>query len=185
MSTALIEKATEVLCEGGVIAYATEGVFGLGCDPDNQAAVQRVLEIKQRPQSKGLILIASSLEQLKPYADFSKLTPEMLKRIEQSWPGHVTWVIPAQPSTPDWLTGQFDSIAVRVTAHSQVQALCQAFGKPLVSTSANLSGHPSARTTEEVEQELSEMLGYILPGKILSSVGSSRIFDARTGKQLR
>lgn len=115
-------------------------MFGLGCDPDSEAAVQRLLAIKQRPVEKGLILIAADLAQLQDYIDLSQLSDEQLARVQASWPGPFTWIMPARATTPSWLTGQFDTLAVRVTGHPQVQGLCRAFGKPLVSTSANLTG---------------------------------------------
>lgn len=138
-----LQQAARVLRDGGVIAYPTEAVYGLGCDPLNRDAVQRILEIKQRPMSKGLILIASDFDQLRPFV--SPLTDAIRSRIAVTWPGPVTWVMPAPPSTPVWLRGQHQSLAVRVTAHPLAAALCRAFGGPIVSTSANASGRPPAR----------------------------------------
>ena len=138
-----IAHAVDVLKNEEVIAYPTEAVFGVGCDPDSETAVSRLLVLKQRPVEKGLILIAASYEQLKPYIDDSMLTPAQRETIFSVWPGPVTFVFPAKPTTPRWLTGRFDSLAVRVTDHPLVVALCLAFGKPLVSTSANLTGQPA------------------------------------------
>ncbi len=137
-----IAQAVEILKKEEVIAYPTEAVFGVGCDPDSEVAVNRLLALKQRPVEKGLILIAANYEQLKPYIDDSMLTPAQRETIFSAWPGPVTFVFPAQPTTPRWLTGRFDSLAVRVTDHPLVVELCRAFGKPLVSTSANLTGLP-------------------------------------------
>jgi len=134
------EQAVIALEGEGVIAYATEAVFGLGCDPDSETAVQRLLAIKQRPVEKGLILIAAELAQLQDYIDLNQLSDDQLARVEASWPGPFTWIMPARPTTPSWLTGQFDTLAVRVTAHPQVQALCRAFGKPLVSRRSRTPG---------------------------------------------
>ena len=105
------EQAVAALHSEGVIAYATEAVFGLGCDPDSELAVQRLLAIKQRPVEKGLILIAADLAQLQEYIDVSQLSAEQLARVEASWPGPFTWIMPARAATPTWLTGQFDTLA--------------------------------------------------------------------------
>ncbi|EIM1709881.1 Sua5/YciO/YrdC/YwlC family protein [Aeromonas dhakensis] len=179
------ELAVAALQHDGVIAYATEAVFGLGCDPDSEAAVQRLLAIKQRPVEKGLILIAADLAQLQDYIDLDQLTSEQLARVEASWPGPFTWIMPARPDTPAWLTGQFDTLAVRVTAHSQVQALCRAFGKPLVSTSANLTGEEPARRLADIGELLASQLAYILPGEVGGQANPSEIKDARTGAVIR
>ncbi|MBO2901698.1 Sua5/YciO/YrdC/YwlC family protein [Aeromonas dhakensis] len=179
------ELAVAALQHDGVIAYATEAVFGLGCDPDSEAAVQRLLAIKQRPVEKGLILIAADLAQLQDYIDLDQLTSEQLARVEASWPGPFTWIMPARPDTPAWLTGQFDTLAVRVTAHPQVQALCCAFGKPLVSTSANLTGEEPARRLADIGELLASQLAYILPGEVGGQANPSEIKDARTGAVIR
>ncbi|MFA7822286.1 Sua5/YciO/YrdC/YwlC family protein [Aeromonas dhakensis] len=179
------ELAVAALQHDGVIAYATEAVFGLGCDPDSEAAVQRLLAIKQRPVEKGLILIATDLAQLQDYIDLDQLTSEQLARVEASWPGPFTWIMPARPDTPAWLTGQFDTLAVRVTAHPQVQALCRAFGKPLVSTSANLTGEEPARRLADIGELLASQLAYILPGEVGGQANPSEIKDARTGAVIR
>ncbi|OZG40447.1 tRNA threonylcarbamoyladenosine biosynthesis protein RimN [Aeromonas sp. A35_P] len=179
------ELAVAALQHDGVIAYATEAVFGLGCDPDSEAAVQRLLAIKQRPVEKGLILIAAELAQLQDYIDLDQLTSEQLAKVEASWPGPFTWIMPARPDTPAWLTGQFDTLAVRVTAHPQVQALCRAFGKPLVSTSANLTGEEPARRVADIGELLASQLAYILPGEVGGQANPSEIKDARTGAVIR
>ncbi len=116
-----LQQAVDVLQRGGVIAYPTEGVFGLGCDPDNQAAMLRLLAIKQRPIEKGVILIAANYEQLRPYIDEDQLTEQQLLQVLASWPAPLTWVMPASVDTPNWVRGQFDTVAVRVSNHPLVQ----------------------------------------------------------------
>jgi len=167
-----------------VIAYPTEAVFGVGCDPDNELAVSRLLTLKQRPVEKGLILIAASFEQLKPYIDEHALTAAQREAVFSRWPGPVTFVFPARPSTPRWLTGRFDSLAVRVTDHPLVKALCLEFGKPLVSTSANLSGLPPCRTAEEVRQQFGDDFP-VLHGETGGRQNPSEIRDALTGELFR
>ena len=143
-----LHLAARVLREGGVIAYPTEAVFGLGCDPLNRDAVMRLLAIKRRPVEKGLILIASTFDQLLPFVVLPR--PDLQQQLDASWPGPVTWLLPARPDTPRWLRGTHASLAVRVTAHPGAAALCNAFGGPIVSTSANILGRPPARTPLQV-----------------------------------
>ena len=181
MSDTLDPAVITTLHSGGVIAYPTEAVFGLGCDPDNPLAVNRLLAIKQRPVSKGLILIAADINQLHPYIDLPRIPSERLTAIEQSWPGPHTWVMPAKCETPQWLTGDFDSIAVRVSAHPVVRQLCQAFGKPLVSTSANLTGQPAITDFEQLQTDMADQVDHLVPGPIDVNRKPSTITDALTG----
>ena len=170
------EQAVAALQGEGVIAYATEAVFGLGCDPDSEAAVQR------RGARAGLL---EDVAQLQDYIDLSQLSDEQLARVQASWPGPFTWIMPARATTPSWLTGQFETLAVRVTGHPQVQGLCRAFGKPLVSTSANLTGEEPARRVADIGDLLASQLAYILPGEVGGQANPSEIKDARTGAIIR
>ncbi len=179
------QHTLHALQQGEVIAYPTEGVFGVGCDPDNSQAIEKLLKLKQRPVEKGLILIAASYEQLLPYIDESQLTQEQLSAVKATWPGPVTWIMPASEKVTNWVSGQFDSIAVRVTDHSLVQRMCNEFGKPLTSTSANLTGEPPCMTTQEVEEQLGDHLVAILDGLTGGREKPSEIRDARTSKILR
>ena len=179
------DKALNALQAGEVIAYPTEGVFGVGCDPDNNLAIEKLLEIKQRPKEKGLILIAASYNQLLPYIDETKLTSEQLDTVKRTWPGPVTWIMPSSDKVSDFVSGQFDSIAVRVTDHPLVQKMCNAFGKPLTSTSANLTGEPPCVTTEEVYLQLGDKLVAVLEGQIGGREKPTEIRDAKTSQVLR
>ncbi|MBG4722906.1 Sua5/YciO/YrdC/YwlC family protein [Pseudomonas aeruginosa] len=129
--------AARVVREGGVIAYPTEAVWGLGCDPWNEDAVYRLLALKARPVEKGLIVVAANIHQL----DFllEDLPDVWLDRLAGTWPGPNTWLVPHQERLPEWVTGVHDSVAVRVTDHPLVQELCHLTG-PLISTSANPAG---------------------------------------------
>ncbi|EGR0479600.1 threonylcarbamoyl-AMP synthase [Vibrio cholerae] len=180
-----LQQAVDALRKGCVIAYPTEGVFGLGCDPDNQTAMQRLLAIKQRPVEKGVILIAASYAQLRPYVDETQLTAEQLTQVLASWPAPLTWVMPASGDTPSWIRGQFDTVAVRVSDHPVVQKLCLAFGKPLTSTSANLSGQPACVTQQEVMVQLGNQIAVVVEGKTSGRHGPSEIRDARSLQVLR
>lgn len=180
-----VEQALSALRQGDVIAYPTEGVFGVGCDPDNPEAIAKLLAVKQRPREKGLILIAANYEQLLPYIDETQLTAEQLAPIHASWPGPVTWIMPCSQQVSEWVSGQFDSVAVRVTDHPLVRELCLKFGKPITSTSANLSGQPPCKTVQEVEQQLSPKNVTIVHGLTGGRDKPSEIRDAKTTQVLR
>lgn len=176
-----VQKAARILNEGGVIAYPTEGVFGLGCLPLIQDAVERVLDIKGRDPSMGLILIASSLSQLEPYA----VLPADERDLAGSLEHPVTWVLPAQPSAPLWLRGRHPGVAVRISAHPVAAALCDAAGSALVSTSANLAGQPPARNSIVLRRRFGRLVDYVVPGDCGPARGASEIRDHATGKVLR
>ncbi|PMF98743.1 threonylcarbamoyl-AMP synthase [Vibrio breoganii] len=181
----VIDQAVDALKQGKVIAYPTEAVFGVGCDPDDEKALEALIELKQRDPSKGLILIAASFDQLLPYVDVSALSAEQLDTVFKSWPGPVTWVMPISKKVHELVHGQFDSVAVRVTDHEMVQLLCLEFGKPITSTSANLSGLPPCLTADEVESQLGSEDVFILQGAVGNRNKPSEIKDARSLQVLR
>lgn len=170
---------------GGIIAYPTEGVWGLGCDPRDEAAVQRLLALKQRDVAKGLILIASEASQLDAFIDIAALTEAQQHEVHASWPGPNTWIVPTMPAAPRWISGAHDSIAVRVTAHPLVRALCDGFGGALVSTSANIGGEPSPCTRDELDPRIVAGVDAVAPGETLGRQQPSSIRDARSGVRLR
>ncbi|GAB2926227.1 L-threonylcarbamoyladenylate synthase [Rheinheimera gaetbuli] len=180
-----LQRVLQALQQGSVIAYPTEAVYGLGCDPDNEVAVLALLAIKQRPVEKGLILVAANYSQLLPYVDDKAIPLEKRYQIFSSWPGHISWVLPASKTAPKWITGQFNTIAVRVSAHPVVQQLCSAYGKPLVSTSANLSGQPAITDKAELERSLGDKLSAIMPGPLGGATQPSQIRDAISGDIVR
>lgn len=180
MTPQQLRLAVHCLRRGGIIAYPTEAVFGLGCDPDAAVAVRRILALKRRPESKGLILIAAGLEQLDPYV--APLDAGQRRRVQA---GRVTWLVPARPETPRWLRGAHDTLAVRVTAHPIAVALCRAAGMPLVSTSANPGGRPPARTALAVRRQLGQGVDLIVPGAVGGAARPSEIRDLLTGNVLR
>jgi len=187
MAPALLaaDQAAVTLRAGGVIAYPTEGVWGLGCDPRNERAVHRVLAIKQRDVAKGMILIAADVAQLRQFIDLDALAPDRAGEVQASWPGANTWIVPAAAEAPRWITGDHDGIAVRVSAHPDVVALCLAFGGALVSTSANLAGEPSPRTRDELDPRVLAQMDGTLAGETGGRAAPSVIRDARTGDVLR
>ncbi|MDC9727768.1 MAG: Sua5/YciO/YrdC/YwlC family protein [Methyloprofundus sp.] len=174
--------ASRALHQGRIIAYPTESVYGLGCDPFSETAAMQLLAIKQRPIHKGLILIAANYAQLTP---FIKPSDAMLQRILPSWPGPVTWVVPAQLWVPDYLKGQHSSLAVRVSAHPVVQQLCHQFGGAIISTSANISQQAPARSALAVRQHFSAKDVYVLAGETSRLQQPTAIYDAQSGQCLR
>lgn len=178
-----LRAAARAVRGGGLIAYPTEAVYGLGCDPRNAGAVRRLLTLKRRSADQGLILIAASLDQLAPF--LQPLAPDDQLRLDATWPGPHTWLIPARSDTPRWLRGRHETLAVRVTAHLLAAALCQACGHPLVSTSANISGRPPARTALAVRRRLGFALDYVLPGATGGADAPTRIQDLRDGRLVR
>lgn len=177
-----LKQAARLIRAGGIIAYPTEAVYGLGCDPLNPDAVHRLLAIKARALQKGVILIAADFGQLRPFV--AELEAERMAEVHASWPGPVTWLLPAAPNVPAWLTGGRETLAVRVTAHAQTAALCRASGMPLVSTSANRAGRAPARTALQVRLHCPGV-DLILPGATDRRARPSEIRDARSGKLLR
>lgn len=167
---------------GGVIAYPTEAVFGLGCDPCNPAAVERIMQLKGRSVHKGLIVIAADLEQLGGL--LAPLDEAIRDRIRPTWPGPVTWLLPASPDCPAWLTGGRDTLAVRISAHPLVRQLCRACGA-LVSTSANPAGHAPARTPLRVRRYFGRSLDDVVAGRVNPNARPTEIRDARSGRVIR
>lgn len=182
-----LSNALNALRTQGVIAYPTESVFGLGCDPDCDNAIQKILDLKQRSSHKGLILIAANIEQLKVYADFSSLNTTQLAAIQNSWPGPFTWVVPVKEKLSKLISGDFDSVAVRVSAHPVVQQLCSEFGKPIISTSANLAGLEACVNATQVKKMFNHnpLLTTIIESNVSGLNNPSQIHHAITGQRLR
>ena len=178
-----LRYAANRLRHGAIVAYPTESVFGLGCNPLDEKAVMRLLALKRRDPSKGVILIADSFEQLRPYT--GPIPQERLDLVESHWPGPSTWLLPAAPWVPYWLTGRHSTLAMRVTAHPLAAALCREAGMPLVSTSANLSGRPPARSPLQVKIRCGNDVDLLLHGPTSGLAQPTPIRDAMTGERLR
>jgi L-threonylcarbamoyladenylate synthase len=178
-----IRRAARIVRGGGVIAYPTEAVFGLGCLPRDRGAVTRVLSIKRRSWRKGLILIGAELAQLERYV---ALPPEPRRsEVLKSWPGPHTWVLDARPGVPRWITGGRASVAVRVTAHPLARALCLAVGDAVVSTSANVSRRPPHRRLLRLRRDLGRQVDYVLAGPLGGFAAPTVIRDGRSGAIVR
>lgn len=177
-------QAARMLEAGGVIAYPTEAVWGLGCDPFNELAFDRLLELKRRPLKKGVILIAGDMKQVDPL--LANLSADQLSQLEATWPGPVTWLLPDPDNRiPEWIKGDHDSVAVRVSAHLGVQGLCKAFGAPVVSTSANVGGANPSKTLFEVSTYFGNRLDYYLPGNVGKLDKPTQIRDLSSSQIIR
>lgn len=174
-----LARAARLIKKGGVVAYATEYCFGLGCDPMNRAAVLRLLRIKRRPVQKGLIVLAANREQLAPYVD------DIPPAVAATWPGPHTWLLEPRAGVPGWITGEHPRIALRVTAHAQAAALCRTVGMAIVSTSANRGGGRPARSFRDAVRQFRGEVDYIMPGAVGDAPAPTPIRDAVTGVLMR
>lgn len=174
-----LTRAARVIQQGGVVAYATEYCFGLGCDPMNRSAVLRLLRIKHRPVQKGLIVLAANREQLAPYVD------DIPPAVANTWPGPFTWLLSPRADVPGWITGGHPRIALRITAHAQAAALCRAVGMAIISTSANRGGGRPTRSYRDAVRQFRGEVDYIVPGVVGDAPAPTPIRDAVTGMLVR
>ncbi|TNF36348.1 MAG: tRNA threonylcarbamoyladenosine biosynthesis protein RimN [Gammaproteobacteria bacterium] len=181
-SSFLIQYAARICRDGGVIAYPTEAVFGLGCDPLNQAAVNKILQLKVRPLRKGMILIAAHVEQLLP---FINCTPQELQRLDTIPEQPTTWLVRKATTTPQWITGQHDKIAVRITQHPIAHALCRQLDSPLISTSANPAGSKPAKNLLKTRQYFHNAVDFYVPGYTGTLKNPTQIRDLETDTVIR
>jgi len=177
--------AAELLHAGGVLAYPTEAVFGLGCDPHDRVAFERLFALKQRPATQGVLLIAADFGQVECYIELAAVPDEILRQVRASWPGPNTWIFPRSAAVPAWIAGAHAGIALRVTAHEPAAALCRAFGGALVSTSANPHGQPPARSAQTVVDYFGDALDGLLDASLGGQVSPTTIRDALSGAIIR
>ncbi|GAB4391996.1 MAG: L-threonylcarbamoyladenylate synthase [Gammaproteobacteria bacterium] len=182
-----LEPAVAAVKTGGIIAYPTEAVYGLGCDPFNENAVNQLKQLKGRPAQKGFLLIASDWAQV---ADLvAPLTAEQVAKVQATWPGPITWVFPASQQAPAWIceynADNQASIALRITAHPIANQLCQQLQQPIVSTSANLSSEPALKTGNAVMQSFRDKINYVIMGAVGELTKPTVIYDVLTDKILR
>jgi len=174
----MFADAVKSLQQGNVIAVPTEAVYGLSVDPRNERAVQKLLDLKKRNPEKGFILVASHASQLESFIE------DLPENILSTWPGPITWVVPAKNSVSILLRGKHQTIAVRVTSHPVLSALCSAFDGPLVSTSANPEGLLPAMSEQEVRDYFGDDI-LIVAGELGGLDKPTEIRDARTGAVIR
>ena len=176
-----IDEARVLVKSGEVIVYPTEAVYGLGCDPFNQQAVEVLLALKKRSVSKGLIVLVSDWEQVWPL--IAKVPEDKLAAVKKTWPGPVTWIFPKSDRVPAWLSGEHTSIAIRMTAHPVAHALCK--HAPIVSTSANMAGMAPAGDIEALDRVFPERVAGIVVGELGGDLAPSEMYSVLDGMRLR
>lgn len=179
-----IQTACQNLRQGNIVAYPTEAVWGLGCDPRNEAAVHKILRLKDRPVHKGLILVSGSIAHFEGL--LSGLSIEQKATLAASWPGHITWLVPDPDCLiPQWIKGSHESVAIRVSAHPIVQELCSAYGGPIVSTSANEAGEAEIRSRLILEAKFADNIACIVDGELGDAAKPSEMRDLLSGNVIR
>lgn len=178
-------EEVQALVDGEVIIYPTEAVWGIGCDPSNEAAVNKLLKLKQRPVEKGVILIAKDYSQVLPYVADDRIPMDKRADIFSRWPGPVTWLLPASDNAPKWITGGSELIAVRVTTHPTVRRICEEFKGPIVSTSANITGQPTPSTVTELKQIFKDGVKSYVDETLGKTSQPSTIINGMTGQVIR
>jgi L-threonylcarbamoyladenylate synthase len=178
-----IIQASQILHNNGVIAYPTETVWGLGCNPNEESALLRLLALKKRNAQKGLILVAADIKQF----DFllKDLPAKQQDLLAASWPGPVTWLVPHNHLIHPLVHGRFTTVAIRVSSHKLVQDLCNQFGGPIVSTSANEAGDATVQNAIQAQKFLGPELDFILSGPLGAAKTPSRIIDLQSGRVIR
>ncbi len=169
----------KILDDGAIIAYPTETVYGLGCDPFQKKAVDRIVQLKGRKSGQPPLLLIPNREWL--YSLVTDVPPQVLALMDSFWPGPLTIALPAKKSTPKWLRHRDNTVALRISSHRWVEAFLSFYGQPVVSTSANLSGCPPARTVCGVKKYFSDGVDYCVDGgRLPRSEGSTLIsFDGK------
>jgi L-threonylcarbamoyladenylate synthase len=183
LSSAELTDIANLLRQGKIIACPTEGVFGLSCDPFNEKAIQQLLVLKKRVVEKGLILMTHDWHSIESY--LAPLDSVVWEKLNTATNTPTTWILPVRSDFPTWLSGEHATVAARLVAHPTARAICAAFGGPLVSTSANVAGHPPCFTWQEVEAQFGSHLAYIVRGETLGLNKPSQIIEAMTGMVLR
>ena len=175
-------ESVNYLKTGKIIAYPTESIYGIGCDPYNYNAVKKVYEIKNRPNNKPMILIASDIKQIEHLVDHNTINQSVI----DSWPGHTTWLLPASSSCPQWLYDKVSKkVAIRVSAHTTVASICNNFDKPIISTSANKSMDDPITRIEKIRDTFDNEVDFIVEGCLGNELKPSVIRDLETGKVIR
>ena len=166
-----------LLHSGGVIAFPTDTAYGLGADPFNDAAVDRIFQVKGRSDTKAILLIVSSIEMAESVAEPPKVFYDLAK---QFWPGPLTVILPAKKSLPINLTAGTATVGVRWPIADFATRLVKDLGSPVTATSANRSGLPAAITADEVRSQLDESVDALVDGGELPSRGGSTVLGLTT-----
>ncbi|MGA2655269.1 MAG: L-threonylcarbamoyladenylate synthase [Gammaproteobacteria bacterium] len=181
MYDSTITTALHVLQNGGIVIMPTDTVYGLHCDAHCLPAIEKIIALKQRDANKGLILIADSLER---FAEYIEPLPENISEKIRSHPG-ITWLVPAQKNISKLITGEFNTVAIRICKNKMIAQLSELLHSPLISTSANISHHPVAHNKNEIVQMFPEGVDLIIEGDVPEHAKPSEIRDAFTDKRVR
>jgi len=182
MSPWALNRLAHAIAAGAVIGYPTDTIWGFGCDPLNPASVTRLLQIKQRPVDKGLILLTSQLLYCEP---FIRLTPEQREQLRLPCPTPTTWLVDASEHCPVWIRGNHPTVAVRVTDHPLLRYLCPRLNLPLVSTSANRAGKPTVRSALQMRRQFGDEVDHIVTGFNSGGARPSAIKSLASGNLMR
>ena len=180
--SANLDSAVKTIKTQGVIAYPTEGVWGLGCDPFSYSAVEKLLNLKKRSVTQGLLLVATHIDQFDPFLE--GLERKHYDELDRTWPGPITYLVPDNGFAPRWVVGEHQTLGLRISDHPVIKALCSLTG-PLVSTSANITGSPPMKSAEEIKEVFSEEIDYVLFGELGKLGRPTEIKNIVTGEILR
>jgi len=170
-----LEKGISILKQGGLVAFPTDTVYGLGACADIQQAVERLYQVKQRPLNMALPLLLANTAQL---GEIAEPVPEIAWLLVRRFlPGALTLVLPKSNLVPDIITAGGKTIAVRIPAHPIPVALAEGMGAPIVGTSANLSGRSSSLTADEVYSQFGDKIDLIIDGGRCPGGKESTIVD--------
>ncbi len=184
MNILSIREGIDELNNGEIIAYPTEGVYGIGCNARNLKSVIKIAELKQRPIEKGMIILISDLKIIKDW--IVGLPEEEIKKLYTEYSGYTyTWLLPKSLNCPYEVSGDSDCLAVRITQHPVAKALCLSLNAPLISTSANPQSLPSAKTVEEVSKYFNGKISGIVSGEVGSLRDATRIQNIKTDQFIR
>ncbi len=178
-------KAASVIKKGGVIIAPSEGIYGISALFDNKGALERIVRIKRRDPKKGLIVISDTITRALPLMDLSKIPSDAMAKMHRMWPSHTTFVVPAAAGLLKLLTGDFGTVAIRVTAFSLLQDLVRAAESPVVSTSANIAGMAPSSDLNDLAPSVKDGVDYILDLPCQGLKGASTIYDVLTGELIR
>ena len=176
-----VAQAAQAIASGGLVLHATEGVWGFACNPQARHAVERIVAIKGRSWDKGFIVIGAQSSYFE--AELGAIEADRRRGIEATWPGPHTWILP-NVRFAEWITGARSTVACRVVGHEQARALCRAFGGPLVSTSANVSGTEPAVDEADARARFASEVDFVLSGQVLNP-GEPSTIHALDGSILR
>lgn len=177
--TTSLETVADHVGQHHVVCYPTEGVWGIGCHPQSATAFEQTLSLKQRSEEKGVILLAANYEQIQPYAS---ITPTLQAQLREHWAGFVTCLLPKSPDCPDYLTGDHDTVAVRMTAYEPLRQLCLLSRSAVVSTSANITGQSPARDLQQAVSLFSTHVDCYWDAPLGGADKPSKIIDLTTSR---